>query len=206
MSESILRIVLLVQVVVQSGLSLFFIRRSRAASSVFRRREEGVALLALVGASYLAYAGGIIAYLIEPAWMAWGAVADLPPWWRWIGVGPLVAGTVMAMWGLRTLGHNFAFSVSPQEGNALVRSGPYRWVRHPLYTAFFVQAVGVGLVMGSWFVGLMVVLLWGGLAWRTPIEEEKLIERYGDAYRKYIAVTGRFLPRLKSPGQSRVLQ
>ena len=48
MSENVLRIVLLVQVVVQAGLSLFFIRRSRAAASVFRRREEGVALSALL--------------------------------------------------------------------------------------------------------------------------------------------------------------
>ena len=206
MSENVLRIVLLVQVVAQSSLSLFFIRRSQTAASVFRRREEGVALSALLGVSYLAYSGGIITYLIEPAWMAWGAVADLPLWWRWIGVGPLVVGTVMAMWGLRTLGRHFALSVSPQEGNILVRSGPYRWMRHPLYTAGLVETVGVSLVMASWFVGLMAVLLWVGIVYRTPMEEEKLIERYGGAYREYIAITGRFLPRFKSPGQSRVLQ
>lgn len=206
MSENVLRIVLLVQVVVQAGLSLFFIRRSRAAASVFRRREEGVALSALLAGSYLAYSGGIIMYLIESAWMAWGAVADLPTWSRWIGVAPLVAGTVMAMWGLRTLGRNFAISVSPQEGNTLVRCGPYRWVRHPLYTVGLVEAVGVSLVMASWFVGLMTVLLWGGIVYRTPMEEEKLIERYGGAYREYITLTGRFLPRFKSAGQSRVRQ
>lgn len=206
MNESILRIALLVQVVVQSGLSLFFIRHSQTAASVFRRREEGVALSALLGVSYLAYSGGIITYLIEPGWMAWGAVADFPLWWRWIGVVPLVAGTVMAMWGLRTLGRHFALSVSPQEGNTLVRSGPYRWVRHPLYSAAFVETVGVSLVMASWFVGLMAVLLWWGIALRTPMEEEKLIERYGDVYREYIAITGRFLPRFKSPDQRRALQ
>ena len=200
MSENALRIILLVQVVVQAGLSLFFIRRSQAAASVVRRREEGVVLTVLLGGSYLAYSAGIITYLIRPAWMAWGAVAAFPPWCRWSGVGLLVAGTMMAMWGLRTLGHNFAFSVSPQEGNTFVRSGPYRWVRHPLYTAGLVEAVGVSLVMASWFVGLMTVLLWGGLACRTPMEEEKLIERYGHAYREYIAITGRFLPRFKSSG------
>jgi protein-S-isoprenylcysteine O-methyltransferase Ste14 len=206
MSENILRVVMLLQVVVQSGLSVFFIRRSRAASSVFRHREEGIALSVLLGAFYFGYAVGLIAYLIEPAWMAWGAATELPLWLRWIGVVPLVAGTGLAMWGLKTLGRHFAVSVSPQEGNTLVRTGPYRWVRHPLYTAFLVQAVGIGLATASWFVGLMGLLLWVGIALRTPLEEEKLIERHGAAYREYIAVTGRFLPRLKSPSRSRVLQ
>jgi protein-S-isoprenylcysteine O-methyltransferase Ste14 len=138
--------------------------------------------------------------------MEWGAVVDLPTWWRWIGVGPLIAGAVMTIWGFRTLGRHFAFNVSPQEGSNLVRSGPYRWVRHPLYTAFLIEAVGISLVMASWFVGLMAVLVWGLLASRTRLEEQKLIERFGDAYREYIAITGRFLPRFKSARQSQVLQ
>jgi protein-S-isoprenylcysteine O-methyltransferase Ste14 len=167
---------------------------------------EGLALSALLGAFYLGYAGGFIAYLIEPAWMAWGAVPHLPLWWRWLGVAPLAAGTALALWGLRTLGRCFALSAAPQEGNTLVRSGPYRWVRHPLYSAFLVQAVGITLVTANWFVGLMALLMWAGIAYRTPLEEEKLIERHGDAYREYIAVTGRFLPRFKPPNDNRVLQ
>ncbi len=184
MSECVLRIVLLVAVVVQSGVSLFLIRHSRAAASVFRPREEGVAFSVLLGVFYLAYCGGIVTFQVEPGWIEWGAVVHLPTSWRWIGVAPLVAGVVMTIWGFRTLGRHFAFSVSPQEGSDLVRSGPYRWVRHPLYTAFLVEAVGSSLVMASWFVGLMAVLAWGLLAWRTRIEEEKLIERFGDAYRE----------------------
>lgn len=195
---------LLVQVVVQAGLSICFIRRSQAAASVCRKREEGVVLSVLLGVFYVAYSVGIVAYLLCPAWMAWGSLVDLAVGWRWLGVVPLAAGTALAMWGLRTLGRHFALSVSPQDGNTLVRSGPYRWVRHPLYAAFLVEAVGVSLVMASWFVGLMAVLLWGAIAYRTPMEEDKLLERHGDAYREYIATTGRFLPRFRSVSMDQI--
>lgn len=197
MSEGVLRVVLFVAVFVQSGVSVFFVRNSHTIASVFRRREEGVALSVLLGVLYLAYCGGIVTYLIEPAWMGWGAVADLPMSWRWTGAGPLVAGAVLMIWGLRTLGRHFAFSVSPQEGSNLVWSGPYRWLRHPLYTAFLVEAVGISLMMASWFVGLTAVLLWGLLAYRTRIEEDNLVDRFGEHYRDYMKVTGRFFPRLR---------
>jgi protein-S-isoprenylcysteine O-methyltransferase Ste14 len=102
----------------------------------------------------------------------------------------------LVIWGIRTLGAGFAFSVSPQEESRLVTTGPYHWVRHPLYTAFSIEAVGISLVMASWFVGLMSILLWGLLVYRTRSEEHKLVERFGDQYRGYIKVTGRFFPRL----------
>jgi protein-S-isoprenylcysteine O-methyltransferase Ste14 len=105
-------------------------------------------------------------------------------------------GVILIIWGLGALRTNFAFSVSPQEGSKLVTTGPYRWMRHPLYTAFLIEAAGISVVMASWFVGLMAALVWGLLVYRTRIEEEKLIERYGNQYRLYMESAGRFFPRL----------
>jgi protein-S-isoprenylcysteine O-methyltransferase Ste14 len=161
---------------------------------VFHRREEGVALSVLLGVSYVAYCGGIVAYLLEPVSIAWGSIVFLPEWVRWTGVIPLTAGAAMIAWGFSTLGRHFAFSVSPQAQGDLIRSGPYRWVRHPLYTAFLVEAVGISLLMASWFVALTALLVWGLLVCRTRIEEEKLVERFGNEYREYMAMTGRFVP------------
>lgn len=196
MSENVFRFVLFVVFVPQCVVSLMCIRSARAASSLFRHREEGIALSVLLGAFYLAYCCGILAYLIEPRGMAWGSAAGLPAWSRWIGVGPLVMGVILIIWGLGALRTNFAFSVSPQEGSKLVTTGPYRWMRHPLYTAFLIEAAGISVVMASWFVGLMAALVWGLLVYRTRIEEEKLIERYGNQYRLYMESAGRFFPRL----------
>jgi protein-S-isoprenylcysteine O-methyltransferase Ste14 len=78
----------------------------------------------------------------------------------------------------------------------LVLTGPYRWVRHPFYVAFVLAMLANSLVTANWYVcatGVVVFLL---LVMRTSKEEEKLIERFGDDYRQYIATTGRFWPRL----------
>jgi protein-S-isoprenylcysteine O-methyltransferase Ste14 len=77
----------------------------------------------------------------------------------------------------------------------LVLTGPYRWVRHPFYVAFALAALANSLVTANWFIfgtGVVVLAL---LVLRTNKEEEKLIERFGDDYRRYMATTGRFWPR-----------
>jgi protein-S-isoprenylcysteine O-methyltransferase Ste14 len=81
----------------------------------------------------------------------------------------------------------------------LVTTGLYGWVRHPLYTAFLVEAVGISLLMANWFVAVTAGSLWTLLAMRTRQEERKLIERFGDEYQEYMRRVGRFLPRLRRP-------
>lgn len=78
-----------------------------------------------------------------------------------------------------------------------MRTGPYRWVRHPLYTTGGTLLIGVGLMAANWFI-LLFALLAVGLTFLVvvPLEEEALIARIGDAYREYMGRTGRLLPRL----------
>jgi protein-S-isoprenylcysteine O-methyltransferase Ste14 len=76
-----------------------------------------------------------------------------------------------------------------------VTSGPYRYVRHPFYLAGFVALVGGSLATANWFLLLASLVPLGFLVARTRIEEDKLIERFGDEYRNYMAKTGRFFPR-----------
>jgi protein-S-isoprenylcysteine O-methyltransferase Ste14 len=77
-----------------------------------------------------------------------------------------------------------------------VTAGPYRWMRHPLYMGFVIEAIGVSLIMASWFIGLMAALQWGLLVYRIRTEEEKLCACFGDQYRHYRQGTGRFFPKL----------
>ena len=88
-------------------------------------------------------------------------------------------------------------TVETRENHELVTSGPYRWVRHPLYsvgTSFFVS---LSLVAANWFIGLGSVSALVMLLIRLPKEEEKLIERFGDKYRAYMKRTGQLFPRTK---------
>ena len=79
----------------------------------------------------------------------------------------------------------------------LITSGPYRWVRHPMYTTIFVWAVAFLLMSANWLVGG----LWFGLGLVASalvrVEEAVLIDTFGAAYRVYMRRTGRFLPRLR---------
>ena len=90
--------------------------------------------------------------------MAWAAV-PLPVWLRWTGVGlALIAGSLL-VWMFRTLGRNLTDTVVTRKQHTLVTGGPYRWVRHPLYSSAALAIVGNSLVAANWFF-----FVTGGLA------------------------------------------
>jgi protein-S-isoprenylcysteine O-methyltransferase Ste14 len=80
----------------------------------------------------------------------------------------------------------------------LVTTGPYRWIRHPFYVTVVLLVVAVTLLAANWFVGLCGLVIFVSQVIRLPIEEQRLIEKFGDEYRAYLARTGRFLPKLWS--------
>lgn len=139
---------------------------------------------------------GAWVYTLVPRWMIWSALA-LPPWLRWTGAAFSVGGVLLLGRTHMTLGRNFVGGATLHQEHQLITAGPYRWTRHPMYTAFFLLMVGYFLLSANWFVGLM----WLGLviwvvAWRLDKEEGLLLEKFGDDYRAYMQRTGRFLPRL----------
>jgi protein-S-isoprenylcysteine O-methyltransferase Ste14 len=160
------------------------------------RRQEGLFILVTLRLVGIAGMASLIAYLINPAYMAWAAV-PLPVWLRWIGVClGLIAGLLL-VWMFRTLGRNLTDTVVTRKEHTLVTTGPYRWVRHPLYSSAALAIVGNSLVTANWFfflAGCLTFLLL--LLIRTRKEEQNLIARFGDDYRNYMQRTGRFVPRL----------
>jgi protein-S-isoprenylcysteine O-methyltransferase Ste14 len=136
-----------------------------------------------------------LAYLINPRWMAWSSV-PLPDWLRWTGAGIMLICVPLVYWVFSSLGKNVTPTVVTRQEHSLVTHGPYRWVRHPLYSVGFLMFVGLSLLAANWFIALTLVLGYIPLAMRTPIEEARLVERFGDQYREYMQRTGRFLPRL----------
>jgi protein-S-isoprenylcysteine O-methyltransferase Ste14 len=83
----------------------------------------------------------------------------------------------------------------PRTNATLVTSGPYRWMRHPMYTAALVLVIATTFLTASAIVGIGGVVMFALLAARSRIEERRLVEKFGDAYRDYQKRTGRFLPR-----------
>lgn len=194
--ENPFRIVLIAVAVVQTVISLVYLKRARAGSTILGQREEGILLTAAVAVCYIAYGAAVVAYLLNPAWMAWSAVR-LPVQLRWFGTVPVLLGGTLLIWGLEHLGANLTISISTRQDHALITTGPFRWVRHPLYTAGMVESVGVCLLMANWFVALSAGLFWAFVVYRTPLEENKLIDRFGDEYEQYMSRVGRFAPKIR---------
>ena len=136
-----------------------------------------------------------LVYLIAPRWMGWSAL-PLPAWLRWIGVVAGLLTIALFLWVHRALGENWSTSVEPKEQHALVTSGPYRWVRHPMYTTMFVWTLAFFLLSANWFVGITWLALSILAASRAGEEEAALIEKFGAEYRAYMQRTARFLPGL----------
>ena len=97
----------------------------------------------------------------------------------------------------RALGTNITDTVVTRAEHTLVTEGPYRWVRHPFYVAFALAMAADSLVTANWFLALTGAVAVTLIAIRTQTEQQKLIERFGDEYRRYKERTGAFIPRLK---------
>ncbi len=140
-----------------------------------------------------------VIYVVVPKWLVWAAL-PLPAGWRWFGVGLGLVGIFLLLWVHHTLGKNFSVPGVMKEKQSLVIAGPYRWARHPMYTALFLVTIVYFLISANWLIGLLwIAWIVGTVASMVRDEEAALIEKFGDKYLAYMRRTGRFLPRV-SPG------
>jgi protein-S-isoprenylcysteine O-methyltransferase Ste14 len=176
-------------------IALPFRLKSQATGEKLDRTQEGVVMMIVLRLGGFAVWAGVIAFMIDPAWMAWSSM-PLPAGARWAGVGLTVVTAMLLIWTLRSLGPNLTDTVVTRAAHTLVTRGPYRWVRHPFYDCMALFMVSIALMMANWFVIVSGGVMFALLANRSRTEEDKLLERFGEPYRAYRATTGRFLPRI----------
>lgn len=111
------------------------------------------------------------------------------------GVVVIGAGAILREWSIWTLGRYFTFDVRIAGGQQVVDRGPYRWVRHPSYTALLMLFGGIGLVTVNWLaLVVMLVLPSLSLVYRIRVEEAALLDGIGEAYRDYAQGRPRLVP------------
>jgi protein-S-isoprenylcysteine O-methyltransferase Ste14 len=194
-NDNLFRLILLVIFAAVLPFGIFYRIRSITKEKLDRWQEGPFILFGLRLSAVPCFIGGIT-WMINPQWMAWSSV-PIPLWLRWFGFVFVGLGSVLLVWTFGNLGKNLTDTVVTRKEHTLVMTGPYRYVRHPFYLAGVVGVVGGSLVTANWFLFLAPCVPIGFLVARTRIEEEKLIERFGDEYRDYIGRTGRFLPRFR---------
>ncbi len=193
--EQTFRTILIVFSLILFPVMIYHRVKSQSTGESLDRWQEGHLILFTLRPIGIATMLGLLAYMINPAWMAWSSMR-IPAWLRWVGIGLGVAGGTLLVWTLRNLGRNLTDTVVTRREHTLVMKGPYRFVRHPFYDAVTLAVLGNALAAANWFLllgGLLTVAL---IVLRTGREEERLLARFGESYRAYMKRTGRFLPRI----------
>ncbi len=110
-----------------------------------------------------------------------------------LGIALLAAGLGFTVWARRHLGRNWSASVVVKEGHALVRTGPYRYVRHPIYSGLLLAFLGMAVTIGEWRGLVAVLLAWVSLAVKSRAEEKRMRETFPE-YAEYARGTPAIVP------------
>jgi protein-S-isoprenylcysteine O-methyltransferase Ste14 len=174
----------------------YYVRKhSRPEDATLKKRETDVVSRAAGGLGMIGFLS-IVAFIVNPGWLRF-ANLGFPSWLRWAGVGIAVLGFILLQWAQTTLGKSWSDTPRMMKGQHLVTSGPYRLIRHPIYTAFLLILGSLLFISSNWLIGLcwigMTILEAGS---RIKFEEALMLEYFGEEYRQYMKRTGRLLPRL----------
>jgi protein-S-isoprenylcysteine O-methyltransferase Ste14 len=165
---------------------------ARGAKPVERQESLGSRL------SYLLPMLIVIALVMWQNWPGWLGLQLFDGNWLeyWISVAILLFGLILAVSARRMLGNNWSGRVSVKSGHELVRSGPYRRIRHPIYTGALLGLAGTALSSGklSGFVGVLLAIC--ALIYKLRIEERWMLAQFGADYREYQRTSWALVPFL----------
>ncbi len=168
-------------------------------------RKKKTPLFKVSKSEYVTFTLAFLGMLIIPlvyiftGWLEMFSM-NLPDWARLCGPVIGAFGLILLWWVHQTLGFHWAPIPEIEKDHKLLMEGPYRYVRHPMYTAFYMLIIGTWLALSNWMVGAMSVFSWY-IFCRVRIrhEENVLIKEFGDEYREYMKRAGSLLPKLSRP-------
>ena len=115
--------------------------------------------------------------------------------WPVTGIVLMLMGLMFTVWARVSLGRNWSAEVSLRQGHELVRAGPYRLVRHPIYTGGLLAALGTVMMGGQWRGVIGFALILATLLYKLRLEESWLSGFFGEAYARYRAEVPALVPR-----------
>jgi protein-S-isoprenylcysteine O-methyltransferase Ste14 len=170
---------------------------SEVVLGVLTRAKGGPATVRDRGSLVLLWSA-IIAGIAAGMWSRFSAVGRMgapPTLFLSVGLALIVLGLALRWTAILTLGRFFTSNVAIQTGHAVVRTGVYRYVRHPSYSGMLVAFLGVGLGFGNWLSLLSVLVpIAAALLYRVHVEEHALTEALGRTYTDYCRTTKRLIP------------
>ena len=129
-------------------------------------------------------------------WLRPAAVLPDSAMLKTVGLLLTGAGIAFDIWARVYLGQNWSGAVSIKVGHQLIRSGPYAWVRHPIYAGLLVALFGTALERRKAIGFLAIALFWLGFCIKSRMEERFMRKTFGEDYVEYSRATGGLIPRL----------
>jgi protein-S-isoprenylcysteine O-methyltransferase Ste14 len=140
---------------------------------------------------------GFLLVLVAGVFPSWCALpVASPAAAQWSGIAVCVLGLALAVWSRKTLGGDWSQDVELKQWHRLVVRGPYRLVRHPIYTAHLLMAVGSAITFGTWLGYAAVMSFFVGFRVKLAQEEELLTRSFPGEYAEYRKRTKALLPWL----------
>lgn len=131
------------------------------------------------------------------------ADVDLPFLVHWLGAAVMVIGIIVFVQSHEFLGRQWSPSLELIDEHELVATGPYRHVRHPMYTAIFLITLAQALLLDNWVAGPSGLIAFTLLYVLRVDDEEAMMEaQFGSTWTEYAARTPRLMPRLRGPARS----
>jgi protein-S-isoprenylcysteine O-methyltransferase len=113
---------------------------------------------------------------------------------QYVGLSLTVLGLALAVWARWRIGRNWSSLIEMKEGHELMQTGPYRIVRHPIYSGFMLATLGTAIMIGALagFIAVgLIVAAWG---YKARMEEAVLLEQFGQDYQNYRAKVKGLIP------------
>jgi protein-S-isoprenylcysteine O-methyltransferase Ste14 len=173
---------------------LVFAERMREVATkrqvVAGKRKETLTFNLFMLCGLLIVAGGISEYFLRHQVL----------WWTTFIPGLILSLGSFALRraAIRALGRFWSLHVEMREGHEFVRTGPFAFARHPVYLSMVFELLGIGLMLNAWITLIGVFLLFiPTVIARIRMEEEALVEQFGEAYRAYMQEVPAVIPLLR---------
>ena len=112
----------------------------------------------------------------------------------WLGVAVLLAGVLFAVWARVHLGRNWSGTVTVKEDHELIRTGPYAYVRHPIYTGLIAGLIGTAICSGTLRAAIGVAIISAAFYVKSRTEEGFMLETFPGQYERYRAEVPALIP------------
>ena len=182
------------------GWAAIWVLAAKGAGSA--KRRDGLKAAVFYRVPFIA--GGVLLFA-SPFISGGGLPRQLVP----IGLILLVAGLAFSLWARRHLGRNWSGRVAVLNGQSLIQTGPYRFVRHPIYAGAFLALAGSAIAAGGWAALAAAPIAAIGLAVKTLREERSLMAHFGKDFAVYQQLVPALVPfvqpRFGSPGAAGAL-